>query len=104
MESNVENLNGAERIARERARQIEEEGFAAEHDDQHENGELAQAAACYAIPPHCSNAPSWPLSSPYKKHLLSRLRQLEISGAFAAAEIDRLLRLVRRESRESREN
>lgn len=35
-------------IAAERRRQIEEEGWTAEHDDQHPDGEMAQAAACYA--------------------------------------------------------
>lgn len=33
----------------ERQRQITAEGWTAEHDDQHESGELARAAACYAV-------------------------------------------------------
>lgn len=41
---------GAERISRERQRQIEVEGWTAEHDNAHPNGELAKAAACYANP------------------------------------------------------
>lgn len=37
-------------IAHERARQIREEGFTADHDDEHEFGELALVAALYASP------------------------------------------------------
>ena len=39
-----------ELIAEERQRQIEEEGWTAEHDDHHPDGELALAACCYAAP------------------------------------------------------
>ena len=35
-------------LARERRRQVEVEGWTAEHDDQHANGEMAMAAAAYA--------------------------------------------------------
>ena len=35
-------------IAAERRRQIEQEGWSAEHDDEHDNGELSRAASCYA--------------------------------------------------------
>jgi len=42
-------MNGVELIAQERKRH-EEEGWTAEHDDQHTEGELAQAAACYCLP------------------------------------------------------
>ena len=40
---------GIERIAAERRRQIEKEGWSAEHDEQHEGGELAAVAALYAL-------------------------------------------------------
>jgi len=43
-------MNGVERIAAERERQVEEEGWTPEHDDSHRRGELARAAACYAAP------------------------------------------------------
>ena len=43
-------MNGAERIAAERQRQIEEEGWTPEHDDEHDCGELAMAAVCFAAP------------------------------------------------------
>lgn len=36
-------------IARERERQMDIEGWTPDHDDQHASGELASAAACYAI-------------------------------------------------------
>lgn len=36
-------------IAAERRRQIEQEGWTPEHDDEHGGGVLAAAAACYAI-------------------------------------------------------
>ena len=39
-----------EEIAAERRRQIEVEGFTAEHDDEHSLGEMALAAALYALP------------------------------------------------------
>jgi hypothetical protein len=42
-------MNGIEAIAAERRRQIEAEGWSAAHDDQHVNGELAGAAAAYAL-------------------------------------------------------
>lgn len=37
-------------VLAERRRQIEKEGWTPEHDDEHANGELARAAACYANP------------------------------------------------------
>lgn len=37
-------------IATERRRQIEAEGYSPDHDDEHTDGEMALAAALYAIP------------------------------------------------------
>jgi transcription elongation factor Elf1 len=105
--------NGVGRIAAERKRQRDKEGFTDAHDDSHKNGQLAMAGACYAMGtldiytgtvravhglhrkagiierPHLvwPWAPEWDKRS---KH--SRLRQLEIAGALIAAEIDRLVR------------
>ncbi len=42
-------MTGAEMIAAERERQVSEEGWTAEHDDEHIMGELAAGAACYAL-------------------------------------------------------
>ncbi len=41
--------DGVAAIAAERRRQVEAEGWTPEHDDQHTRGELARAAACYAL-------------------------------------------------------
>lgn len=41
---------GVELIATERQRQIEEEDWTPEHDDEHTDGSLALAAICYAAP------------------------------------------------------
>ncbi len=41
---------GVELIAEERKRQVEEEGWTAEHDAAHTEGDLAMAAATYLLP------------------------------------------------------
>jgi len=41
---------GIMRIVKERMRQVLEEKFTAQHDDEHDHGELAKAAVCYASP------------------------------------------------------
>ncbi len=106
-------MNGLERIARERQRQIEKLDWTPEHDDEHEGGELAMAAACYASPDRIyvqqgfaaglafvDPFPWGPSADarPYNGNVLKsptdaqRLRLLEKAGALIAAEIDRLLR------------
>lgn len=112
------NRTGVERIDDERQRQISKEDFNSFHDDEHKNGEMAMAAACYASPvpikarmeipircgcreadcPHSGMfktvwSDPWPWERGWdkrKKH--DRIRQLEIAGALIAAEIDRLER------------
>jgi hypothetical protein len=37
-------------IADERARQVNDEGYTRQHDDEHYDGSMAMAAACYAAP------------------------------------------------------
>jgi len=113
-------LTGAELITQERERQMSEEGWDAEHDDVHTNGELALVAALYATPiplfskvnlgkDQLSFIDPWPWFDTVevtrygdglttqvpawdkrKKH--SKLRKLVIAGALIAAEIDRLQR------------
>jgi hypothetical protein len=100
--------DGVLRIAEERKRQIQEEGWDAEHDAGHTHQELAWAAVCYAAPDPVfvmlQNAPRgvvqfadpWPWSSGWDKRprmptLDDRIRMLEKAGALIAAEIDRLL-------------
>lgn len=41
---------GAKDVLAERQRQINAEGWTPEHDDEHADGDLALAAACYALP------------------------------------------------------
>lgn len=93
-------------IAIERRRQIEEEGWIPEHDDaEHDLGELASAAMCYACPPEvdlrdCVDAdgkpcaPSaWPWDdSWWKPSPDNRDRELVKAGALLEAERDRLRR------------
>lgn len=49
-------MTGAERIAVERERQIYDEGWTAEHDDKHADGELIGAARAYAWAAICEVA------------------------------------------------
>jgi hypothetical protein len=92
--------NGVELIAAERRRQIEVEGWTAAHDEEHEDGELAIAAACYALQPEQvasvngiagPNQIRWPWEMEWYKRDDDRIRELVKSGALIAAEIDRLL-------------
>ena len=92
-------MNGIERIAAERQRQIEREGWTPEHDDEHRNGEMAAAAACYALAgiPHWAReqaiANFWPWDTKWwKPDSNDDIRDLEKAGALIAAEIERRLR------------
>jgi hypothetical protein len=97
-------MTGVERIAAERKRQIEDESWAAEHDDQYKKDELAMAAACYILPERVRETRFglsmtirqilWPWHEDrWKPTLKDRIRELKKAGAMIAAEIDRLLRL-----------
>jgi hypothetical protein len=96
--------DGAALIAAERERQQSVEGWMPEHDDEHANGELADAAACYAAwaalqaqentdgqdqPPTF-----WPWDERWWKPR-DAIRNLVRAGALIAAEIDRLTRAAR---------
>jgi hypothetical protein len=89
---------GIELIADERKRQIEVEGWTPEHDDEHINGELAHAAACYAYPnrikrlDHVGWPEDWSLDW-YKPTPENRIKELVKAGALIAAEIDRIQNL-----------
>ena len=87
---------GIELIAEERQRQIEEEGWTAEHDKQWEHGQLVKAAACYLARPSWVDTPLWPHwpfdISWWKPTPQDRIRELQKAGALIAAEIDRLLK------------
>lgn len=88
-------MSGIEAIAAERRRQIDAEGWTAEHDDQHANGEIAVAAGCYAFTSAIGkvNLPvMWPWDLKWWKPK-DRRADLVRAGALIAAEIDRLDRL-----------
>lgn len=110
----VSELSGAERIAKERQRQVDREGWSDAHDDEHSEGEMALVAALYATPipllerrdygPTVAHfVDPWPATwdeewdkreprSTSKRGRRARIRELEKAGALIAAEIDRLLR------------
>jgi hypothetical protein len=58
-------MTGAERIAAERQRQVEVEGYDASHDQGHHD-ELAAAAATYALPRRYHHP-----SSPRRRHAVA---------------------------------
>lgn len=96
-------------IALERNRQQEFEGFTTEYDDRYTAGELAMAAATYAMPHEHRMALShekteemgwppetWPWDEPFWKPTPDdRVRELVKAGALIVAEIERLLRAKR---------
>ena len=91
---------GVSRIAAERDRQIAVEGWAPEHDDEHDTGELVRAARILlnvlVRPPRCK--PTIDMWGLVEKHWKDPLRCLEIAGALIAAEIDRRVRAAAPES------
>jgi hypothetical protein len=88
-------------IAIERQRQIEVEGFTSTHDDKHYPGEIALAAACYAIDSYPgANIESvikeiWPWEDRWWKPKGKR-RDLIRAAALIVAEIERTDRAMRR--------
>lgn len=84
-------MTGAERIAAERQRQLDVEGWDADHDRGH-GDELAQAASVYAQPQSGRDLTRWPWDAEwYKPTPWNRVRELEKAGALIAAAIDSLL-------------
>lgn len=87
-------------IAAERRRQVEQEGWSAEHDEQHDKKELLLAACTYAMfELNClslwpdGTPRQWPWESADWKPSDDPIRNLVKAGALIAAEIDRLQRL-----------
>ena len=83
-------------VLAERQRQISAEGWTPEHDDEHSNGEMGEAAACYAasarLPAILKKraAPAyWPWDATWWKPSSPR-RDLIKAGALILAEIERL--------------
>ena len=106
-------MSAIDDIAAERARQISEEGWSPQHDDEHSHGEMAMAAACYAAGrpirceqirpcgcrsvgecPHQAFGPTeWRSAWPWDKRWWKpkdRRRDLIRAGALIVAEIERL--------------
>lgn len=81
-------------VIAERRRQIETEGWTAEHDDQHGEGQLATAAGCYVLysdvyPLAGDPPPAWPWDDVWWKPKDYR-RDLVRAAALIVAEIERL--------------
>ncbi len=84
---------GVRLIAEERKRQVEEEGWTAEHDATHVNNEMPDAAICYLVDQQHRDyeAFPWPWDDKWWKPTPDdRVRELVKAGALIAAEIDRL--------------
>lgn len=87
---------GLQLIREERERQKNVEGWTAQHDNQHSDGELAAAARCYELARN-AKAPrphEWPWKREWWKPA-DRVRNLVKAGALYRAELDRLSRLSR---------
>lgn len=102
--------HGAMLIAKERSRQVEEEGYTSKHDDSHTTGDLARAGACYAfdyisqvygLDEGCGQVGEdlWPWGGGTMRTIPgmkltpgNAIKQLTKAGALIAAEIDRLHR------------
>jgi hypothetical protein len=89
-------LNGAERIAAERARQIAMENYSLAHDSEHDDEQLLDAALCYidgqTLASYPATPPNWPWeASSWKPTPDDRVRELVKAAALIAAEIDRML-------------
>ena len=90
-------------VLAERRRHVEVEGFTPEHDDQHKAGEIAAAAACYAL--HDVQGgyfgrwlwTMWPWHRDWWKPK-DRRRDLVRAGALIIAEIERIDRAAEREA------
>ncbi len=96
---------GQRLIADERLRQVTSERYDADHDDDHEDGEMAQAANCYwelgqgSIGAYTQDADQssaempegWPWDQEWWNPK-TRLRNLVRAGALYQAEIDRVTR------------
>jgi hypothetical protein len=89
----------------ERQRQVASEGWTAAHDDGHSSGELALAAACYAVA--ATNHPDrplataalWPSERKWFKPSFARSNLIK-AAALILAEIERLDRMEQMNARE----
>lgn len=93
---------GLSAVIKERMRQVEGEGFSEFHDDQHVDGELAQAAAYYAAPGATEHFVRLLFPEAWDAVWMKREgfpvptdRDLVKAGALIAAELDRRRRASR---------
>lgn len=106
-EAEVRNSKAVSDVIDERLRQIGQEGWMAEHDDEHGDGSMAIAAACYALPSgmrqmtEMSCPWGWPWSPEWWKPKGGR-KDLVRAAALILAEIERLDRHERRAKRYAR--
>lgn len=97
MELDQESIFALGDIAAERVRQVEAEGWTPAHDDKHGSGEMAKAAAAYALATHTPSSaqslrPSfWPWGQEWWKPKSLHRNQVR-AGALLVAELARHLR------------
>lgn len=91
---------GVAAIEAERHRQVEQEGWTPEHDDEHRGGEMAAAAAAYAFSAATADryyaadpVGFWPWDMTWWKPR-TPVEDLVRAGALIAAEIDRIERVT----------
>lgn len=100
LEQKTTKTQAARDVMVERQRQIEQEGWTPDHDDQHREGELALAASCYAEASLFRRGPRTPLSDLHTSGLwpwaleswkpTDARRDLVKAAALILAEIERL--------------
>lgn len=90
---------GSRLIAIERARQVRDEGWTPDHDDEHSGCQMIDAASSYAwaagkqvLKEEFAQPFTWPWESSWWKPAADPIRNLTKAGALIAAEIDRLQR------------
>ncbi|MGA7524100.1 MAG: hypothetical protein WBW84_16730 [Acidobacteriaceae bacterium] len=99
-------------VITERRRQIEAENWAPAHDDEHTDGQLAMAAACYAVAAawqadgseprptrETTGMPEWPWDEEWWKPKDAR-RNLVRAAALLLAEIERVDRASQLQNRD----
>lgn len=91
--ANSQTIRALQLIEDERIRQVSDENWTREHDDEHVNSEMAIAAACYAIPSSGCAERLWPWDFKWFKHSKkSEKERLIAAGALIVAELERLER------------
>ena len=86
----MENKKVLRLIQAERENQIVSHGYSTTHDKMWERGELAQAAAVYAMPAQKRRVEDWPFEKFFYRPELSRVDELIKAAALIVAEIERI--------------